>query len=465
MKSRLIPALALLLGACGFQAPAPKVTSPPETPPAPVSTLAAELRLPAADIARFLNDKTQKRIARLDDSKVKCPLAHCRLDLVATRNGPITARIEGARLALTLPFALDARMSFKLPFMKSSGEAHGTGRVLASSAFTLGPDWELLSRTQGRIEISRADLRLGPLRAELSNLLADQSEAIAKPIFKEVDKQLPKWANLRKHVAELWAKANAPIQIGKSPQAWLLLTPRHIFVGTPRAQGDALVLALGLETQARVQLGAEPQTRRPPPLPPREPMRARPEPRFHLQVPAMLPYGEAARLANERLKQPIMIGKSARVRVEQIAIIPSHDDVVVAARLCLAQEWDPFGWFDACGVTYLRGIPVFDGGRGVLRIKDVRYDAGTANLLVGAWSRLSGSDFTRELERRLVFDLSGQIAKLKEQVGRALAQGTRGHLALSGEMERFSAPTLTWTKEGFIALFSAEGTAHISFQP
>jgi hypothetical protein len=455
-------AIALLLAGCGFQAPAPKITPPAETPPAPTSTLDAELRLSTQDIEKFLNDKTAAQIARIDDKNVRCPLGKCRLDLIATRNGPITVSVEGNRLALSLPFNLDARIKLKAPFLQTSGEGHGTGRVTASSTFAIAPDWELHSNTQGTIDLSRADLRLGPITAELSGFLGDGTEDISRPIFKEVDKQMPKWANLKKHLTKIWAKAHAPIHIGKKPETWLVLAPRHVFVATPHMEGNALVLALGVETQARVLIGAKPEVAPLPPLPSPEAMRASPQRRFHLQVPALLPYNEALDLANRELeKHPIIVGGSTRVNVTELQIIPSHDDVVVSARLCLIRNWDFIGWFDACGRGYLRGTPVFDGTTGVLRIANVSYDLGTANLLVGAWEQLAGSDFTHELEQRMVFDLSGQIAKLKEQVGTALANGSSGDLSVSGRMESFGAPELSWTKDGFIAAFTAEGTVHV----
>lgn len=459
MNRGLALGFALGLAGCGFQAPAPKITPPAETPPAPVSTLDAELRLPVSDIEKFLNAQTEHQIARLDDKNVRCPFGQCRLDLIATRNGPIVVSPKGTRLALTLPFDIDARLKLKAPFLQTTGTARGRGRVTASSVFDIGPDWELRSRTQGTIDLSRADVRLGPITAELSGFLGDQGEAIARPIFKEVDKQMPKWANLRKHIVDVWAKANAPIQIGKNPQAWLLLAPRHVFVAEPHVEGNALVLALGVETQASVLLGARPETGAAPPLPMPEPMREAPQSRFHLQVPAILPYDEAASLANEQIeKHPIRVGGAAHMDVSELQIIPSRDDVVVSARLCLTQAWDPFGWFAACGRGYLRGRPELDGATGTLRITNVSYDAGTANALVGAWQQFAGTDFTQELGRRLVFDLSGQIAKLKQQIAAALAKGTGGDVSVSGELETFGAPELSWTRDGFIAAFTAEGS-------
>lgn len=457
---------AALLAGCGFQAPAPKVTPPAETQPPPLSTLDAELRLPLADIEKFLNEQTQTQIARLDDKDVRCPFGKCRLDLVATRNGPINVSVTNQRLGLVLPFNIDAQVHIKAPFMQTSGQAKGTGRVTATSRFDISPDWELRSDTRGTITLNRADLRLGPISAELSGFLGNESEAIARPIFKEIDRQIPKWANLKKPVGDAWAKAHRPIQIGKSPEAWLMLAPKHVFVAAPRVENNALLLAMGVAMQARVFVGAKPANMTVPPLPAPEPIRTRPQGRFHLQIPATLPYAEAARLAGQQIdKHPITIAGAIRVRVSELEIIPSRDDVVMAAKLCLAEGWDPFGWFDTCVHGYLRGVPVFNSETDTLRIMNISYDIGTANLLVGSWEALTGSVFTHELEKRLVFDLSDKIGGLKEQIAAALTKGTGGDIAISGGMEHFGSPELSWTKDGFIAAFTAEGTVHIVFQP
>ena len=459
MRRALTLAGSLALAACGFQAPAPKITPPAETPPPALSTLDAELRLPASDIAKFLNEQTQAQVARLDDKELRCPFGKCRLDLIATRNGPITVKALGDRLNLSLPFNIDAKLKLKAPFLQTTGTAQGTGRVTAASTFAVAPDWELRSHTTGTIDISHADIRLGPITAELSGLLGNQSELIARPIFKELDKQIPKWIALPKQIAKVWAKANAPVQIGENPRAWLVLAPQHVFVAPPRVENDTLVLAMGVVTQARVLLGGKPDDGRLPHLLAPEPMRAQPQSRFHLRVDAVLPYGEAIGLAERQLEaHPVVIAGSTRVKVSELQIIPSHDDVVVAARLCLDQSWNLFGWFDACGHGYLRGTPEFEGDTGMLRITHISYDVGTINLLVGAWQKLTGDDFMRALEQRLVFDLSPQIAELKNQLGAAVARGAQGDISVSGRMESFGAPKLSWSKDGFIAAFTAEGS-------
>lgn len=463
---RAIIFFALLLAGCGFQAPQPKITPPVATPTAPTSTLDAELRLPASEIAKLLNDKTQNQIARLDGKRVKCPLGKCELDLLATRNGPITVNLQGDRLALSLPFNINARIRLKMPLMKTSGEGQGTGLATATSAFSITPDWELHSKTQGTIEFSHADLQIGPASAELSDFLNDESDEIAHPLFKEIDSQLPKWANLQKRVAQLWAKAAMPIPVGKNPSVFLLLSPQRVFVSPPHVEGNALVVALGLVIQARAVVGDRPNVAFIPPLPAPEPMRGKPESRFHLLVPAILPYSEAVRLASYQIaKHPISIGNSTAVKISDLQILPSRDDVVVAARFCISPSWDPFGWFDACGQGYLRGVPVFDTATGVLRITKIVYDTDTLSALVGQWSGLAGPDFISELEKRFTFDLSGQITKLKDQVAKALAKGTGSDLSVSGQMESFGAPELSWTKDGFIASFTAEGAVKTAFQP
>ncbi|MGD0142863.1 MAG: DUF4403 family protein, partial [Rhizomicrobium sp.] len=119
--------LVLALAACGFDAPAPNRTPPPPAPPTPTSTLAATLVIPAATIVQELNDKTKDEIARITDQEVDCAIAKCRLNLVATKIGPITGSADGGKLSLSLPLTATADVALKALFVRTKAHGVATG--------------------------------------------------------------------------------------------------------------------------------------------------------------------------------------------------------------------------------------------------------------------------------------------------------------------------------------------------
>lgn len=451
--------LILTLGACGFQAPAPVRTPPPAPPPAPTSTLSAAFVVPAAAILQELNDKTKDEIARVSDQDVACAIAKCRLNLVATKTGPITGSADAGKLSLALPLTATADVALKTLFVRTKAHAVAAGTVQTATVFRLGPDWRLDTTTTGRVDLAQADLKLGPLKMSVADVWNHNEQHITQPLFKMLDKRVSSAVKIKPQAERLWAKAFHPIKIGKSPQAWLVLNPQRILVAQPATRDEAFVVSLGVEVQARVVIGdhAPEEPLRTPPLPAPVPLTA-PSNRFSFVVPALLPYDEAASLALKRLdKKPVRLD-GATVRFEKLEILPSGQDVVVALRFCVAEGWDPFGWSDACGDGYLRGTPVFDAASGTIRIANVHYDIATGSLVLNLLKTIESDELDKLVQNNLVFSVAKDLDKLDAELKTALAKPQKRGVSVTGDITSFGAPSLTWTKDGFLATFPAEGT-------
>ncbi len=449
--------LALALAACGFEAPAPKRTPPPPAPPPPVSTLAASLTVPVDALIQELNEKTKGEIARIADQPVDCAIAKCHLDLVATRTGPIVGAAVGNKLALSLPLSATADVKLK-SFFKATAHGDATGEIKTETSFALGPDWRLDTKTQGTVELSQAQLKLGPMKMSLADLWNHNEQHITQPLFKTLDKRIASGVKIKPQAQRLWERAQRPIRIGKKPPAWLVLSPERLLISQPAAKGNAFVVSLGVVVRARVELGDQPpeeplNTVLPPPGP-----LAAPSNRFSFVVPVMLPYDEAAALAMQKLtKNPLHIG-SSKVRFESLSILPSGQDVVIATHFCVAQSWDPFGWFDSCGDGYLRGVPHFDAASGTIRIENVHYDIATQSVVLGILRALESDELDKLIAGKLVFSVAKDLAKLDAEVTTALAKPEGRGVTIKGQVDSFGAPTLTWTRDGFLATFPAQGT-------
>jgi hypothetical protein len=452
-------ALVLTVAGCGFKAPEPNRTPPPQAPATPTSTLAATLVIPAATMVQELNDKTKDEIARIDDQPVDCAVAKCRLNLVATKTGAITGSADGGKLSLALPLSVTADVALKALFVKTKAHGVATGTVRTMTAFRLGPDWRLQTSTTGRVDLSQADLKLGPLKMSVADVWNHNEQHVTGPLFKMLDKRVSSAVKIKPQAERLWARAFHPIKVGKSPQAWLVLNPQRILIAQPTTQNDTFTLSLGVDVQARVVVSDRPpeEPLTTPPLPAPAALNA-PSNRFSFVVPALLPYDEAASLTLARLdKKPLHMG-SATVRFEKLQILPSGQDVVVALRFCVAQSWDPFGWFDACGDGYLRGTPVFDAASGAIRIANVHYDIATQSLMLNLLKAIESDELDKLVQNNLVFSVVKDLAKLDAELKTALAKPQKRGVSITGDITSFGTPTLTWTKDGFLATFPANGT-------
>lgn len=455
----LCAALLISLAGCGFEAPAPKRTPPPQTPEPPVSTVSVSLAVPVNDLAAMLNAKTERQIAQINDKKISCFIAKCKMGLIATRTGPITARAQNGGIAIDLPFAVMAHAKLKGGFFKSGADANAIGDAHAFSTLALTPDWHVQTHTHGDVQLSDSHLKLGPINMSVTDLWNHNDEHLSDEIFKQLDKKLGPAIKLKPQAEKLWARVQQPIRVGKKPLSWLVLSPQALRIGRVETVNNTLQVSLAADVRGRVVIADTPPVVKPAPLP-RPAALGKSSNAFMFTIPVTLPYDQAAKLALDRLnKRPPHVG-STQIKIVKLEILPSHDDVVVALRFCVAQKWDLFGWFDSCGDGYLRGRPVFDAATNNVRIAYVHYDTGTEDLLLKAMHWLAGDELAQQLQQHLVFNVAHDMDKLEASVTRALAKPQGRDVVIYGEVQGFGQPTLGWTDKGFLALFTAHGQVH-----
>jgi hypothetical protein len=366
-----------------------------------------------------------------------------------------------------VPLAATAQLELKTALFKTHANSLTTGAVHADTAISLGPDWHLRTDTQGKIDLSQAQLKLGPIKMNFADLWNRNQASLSAPLFKTLDRHVAQDIRIKPQAERLWLKVQRPIRVGKSPSAWLVLEPERIRVSTLATRDNAMVVSMGVDVRARVIVGDSP-----PQMPPDRVLPAPgpldvPSDRFSFVVPVLLPYGEASALAMKHLANtPIRVG-GGRVRFDRIEILPSHDDVVVAVHFCVAQSWDPFGWFDSCGEGYLRGTPVFDARTSTIRIEKMHYDIATEDMLLSVMRWLAGDEMSKALETKLVFNVGHDIEKLDDELKTALAKPQGRGVVVRGDVRSFGAPSLAWTTDGFLATFPATGTirADLNLKP
>lgn len=448
-------ALALLLSACGFEAPAPQRTPPPAAPPAPLSTLSATFTISMADVLAMLNDKTKTEIAHVKNKPVDCTIAKCHLDLIASRNGNFSGSATNGKLFLNLPFTVQAHLELKSRIFKTGADANTTGVAQSETALALGQDWKLEPQTTGTVKLSNAEMKIGPVKMNLTDLWNNNADHLSDPLFKAFDRHIETAVKIKDQAKRLWSKAQHPFRVGKSPTAWLVIAPEKIRIAGPFTQNNAIIVSLSVDGRAHVVVANQLPAAKPVPMPAPAPLGATSN-AFSVSVPMLLPYDEAVLLAMQRLKDKPIRVHGSRVHFQKLEIIPSGQDVIVAARFCVDQAWDPFGWFNACGDGYLRGVPQFDGKN--IRVTHVHYDIATQSIILSAMRALAGDELGRELETKLVFDVSKDIAKLQNELRETLGKKAGRGVIITGDIQSFGAPTLTWTKDGFLANFTAAGT-------
>jgi hypothetical protein len=455
----LLTGVAPFIAACDFEAPPPALTPPPVPPPPPVSSMNVTLAVPAADIARLLNEQTNKPIASLRDQNVKCAVGSCKLTMDAKRTGPIAVAAQNGALRIGVPFAVNAQLS--LPGMLSAVKANANlgGRIDASAALSFANDWQVRPETEGTVKFQNGRIHLGPMNTDLADVWNANAELLSRPLFRAFDAKIAAGVHPRGAIAKFWTGISVPIKVSQTPTAWLVLQPERIRIGAPATANNAVILNLGVDVRARMAVQDEVPAAKPTPLPAPAQLKGETN-RFAVAVPVVLSYETAAKLALDQLKKKPLRAGSHGLRIDKLQIIPSGKDVVVAASFCVTQNWDPTDALSGCGSGYLRGTPAYDAKARAIRIVGVHYDILTEDLMLKVMHSLAGPELGHELEKGLKFDIGKDIDRIEHDVAAALAKPQGDAVSVSGKVDRFGTPALTWTKEGFLATVSAEGSLH-----
>lgn len=465
MKAFRLGALGalLVLAGCGgvsqTSAPPPVLTPLPVPPPPPVSSVSATLSIPLSELQRIINEKAPQHFAELKNQKLRCGIGDCITTLDASRTGPITVSGRNGALVLGVPFSLQAAIALPGPLSVLRAGVNTAGELKATTGMALTPDWMIKPNTSGAVNFQNGRLKLGPFDTDFATLWNANAELLSRPLLSEIDAEMAPGLAPQKSVAQLWAGIFTPIKLGSTPTSWLVLQPEHIRVGLPSVANNALTMGLGVDVRARLVVNNERPDVHPTPLPPPAPVTGEAN-HFRVAVPAVLPYDQAAKLAlNILQKNPPRIG-SHILQIQSLKITPSGQDVVIEAGFCIAEKWDPSDTFSGCGSGYLRGVPQFDAASQTIRIAHVRYDVLTQNWMLSAMRGLAGDDLGKAMEQALQFNVAGQIKAAQNSVSAALAHPQGNVVTISGSVERFGPVTLSWTREGFVSMFSAEGSVH-----
>ncbi|GAA0542450.1 hypothetical protein FHS83_000265 [Rhizomicrobium palustre] len=456
-----VSAALLVLAGCGgvseTSAPPPALTPPPAQPLPPVSSVSATLSIPLSDLQRLVNEKVPQRFADIQNQKLKCVIGSCTTSLSASRTGPITFTNRNGALAISVPFAVSANIALPGLLSVVNAGVNTAGQLNAVTAVSLGPDWSIRPNTSGSVQFQNGRLKTGPLDTDFATLWNANAELLSRPLLSQIEAQMAPALAQQKTVAQIWAGVFTPIKLNTKPTTWLVLQPERIRVGTPRVQNDTLTMGLGVDVRARLAVSDARPNLVPTPLPPPALVNG-PANRFAVSVPAVLPYDEAAKLALDALKKnPPRVG-SHLLQINALKIMPSGQDVVIEAGFCIAEKWDPTDTFSGCGSGYLRGVPQFDTASQTIRIVNVHYDVLTQNWMLSVMRGLAGGDLAKAMEKALQFNVSGQIKGVQDSVRASLSRPQGEGVMISGAVQSFGPVTLTWSRDGFVAMMSAEGS-------
>ncbi|HEX9562668.1 MAG TPA: DUF4403 family protein [Gemmatimonadaceae bacterium] len=426
-----------------FDAPPPLVTVdlPDSLPPILASVVDAPITydmsgaLDSLEVAlpRRYGDITQRLQAGNN------PRAHFAFAVSRT---PFRMRLDGRTVSLSATVEYEARGWYR-PFIGPEvSAACGTGGVprpritatLVSSA-RITADWRLRTRTRiGRLEPAtdsiRDRCRITPFQLDITGRVLEAVRNLLEQGLANIDSGVARWDS-RGRFAQLWRTLQKPVRFTDS--VYMTMNPFSAQLGDIVARGDTVIALLRLIASPQVMTGPYPN----------EFELMKPMPRLDQQGHVgsgaqVLLEGTLSYPVATALLRKVLVGREFEQSGRRLVIEDVSVSGIGGGRVALGVNLGGA----VRGRLYFTGTPQLDRQRRELRVPDLDFDLGTADLLVQGMEWLKGEemrDFLRDRARVSEAELIGRLSALAEAgINRTLTDG----IVLSGTVHRAEATSV-----------------------
>lgn len=435
----LLAAAALALGACA--------TAPLPSPEIPASSRLTEpgtasfffpVEVPLAELGRMLDASVPKRMADTRKEEVAETLREDFYRYEVER-GPIEVGSSGEHLTFRFPVRGKITIGGRLrPIPLGRGlpveeTIDLDGEVFGTAVPSVKADWRLDLSPVAQISLARADLMLlDVVPVNLRSLLEEKLNPVLNRELRGAAGAAAAGLILRKEAEAAWRALHFSRQGLNGENLWLRFQPSEISLAKISEVGGVLRTGIGISGQVSMALGGEGKPPSVSPLPPPRLVEGG-EGRFELEIPLVASPAELSGLLNQSLKgSRHKLGRSRSMTVTAAKVEPEGDRLLISLDFEESQSKSGGG---AGGTLRLRGRPVFDPAKNLLRIADLRYDLATKSLRLRIANRLHREKLLKGLEKAARLDFTPTLRELEAEARTALRdvlrpRGVRGEVTL-----------------------------------
>ncbi|HEX6159162.1 MAG TPA: DUF4403 family protein, partial [Thermoanaerobaculia bacterium] len=264
-------------------------------------------------------------------------------------------------------------------------------------------------------------------------------------------------ANLRPQAQQIWSELQKPVEL--APRTWLVLDPIDVALTPLAGSGIVVTSTLSLRANTRVILGDKPAAGAKP-LPALKVASAVPS---GVRVPLDLeiPYSEATRIASAELGGKTFKVGGRDLKIDSIAVAPGQ-----SGKLRISASIDYRGGVlrNYRGIVHLDATPVFDPATQSIHFPDLEYalaDRGSVFRRLG--ERAVHDTLRARLRENIRFPLAEQLARLRNEVTRALTRPLGNGVMLRGKADLIQPVSVT-PRDRIVVHVIATGSAAVELR-
>ncbi|NIJ53180.1 DUF4403 family protein [Dyadobacter arcticus] len=288
-------------------------------------------------------------------------------------------------------------------------------KIRLISKIGISPNWQIKSETyvdsydwitDPSVKVAGISI---PIKSMASRLLNKNFEKITEAIDQEVANNL----ELKKNAELAWNIARQPVMLAKEYDTWLTIVPNSVVMTPLLAKNNVLRSVIGIKGYTQTITSAtKPAVTGIQKLPDLQIVDKVSED-FKIGLISLVSYEDAARLATAKFagEKFSFLGGQYNVEVTSVEMYGQNDRLVIKAGLK----------GNINGDIYLKGTPFYDPVTQQLSLKGLDYDLYTKSTIVRTAGWLLQGQFSRMMEKKMVFPVGEQITEAKKTIQKALA--------------------------------------------
>lgn len=421
-------------------------------PAMPVESYSAIPRKPQTSIINLYADLETSKLAELVNGQLDSVLyqdtsfednSGDNLKFKACKDGEVTLNFEQSELSWELPVKVTIQKGMKLfgynvPLV-DSWEYSGQVRLRFKTKLAINRDWSIKTTTlsDGYVWTKKPAVRIGGIDIPVTMVANMFLPSNLKTFSQEVDEIIAKGFDFRGYAEQGWQMLFNPFRIPGSYDAWLAITPYSVSLVPIQGSAGHLRLGAAITSDVECLLDNVPSSGKVTALPNIQPLKL-PSDTFKVNLLTDIPYTTINRMIKEQLGDSTFIFGNRRIRFETFRVYGTNGKMAVETTVSGSIK----------GTLYLTGVPYFLAEDTTLRIKDLKFDLKTRNLMMSSAKWLFSGKIERMIGRSVAIPFKSNISDIELQISRFFKHYPLGYgFELNGKLARLSVSELYLSPE------------------
>jgi len=276
-----------------------------------------------------------------------------------------------------------------------------------------------------------------PLTLVVNLLLPSNLQAFSQ----QIDDVVAKSFDFRGFAEMGWQALFNPFKIPGEYDAWISVTPYSVALVPVQGSEGHIRLGAAIKSDVECLIDNVPYSGKVTALPNIQPLKI-PSDTFKINLLTDVPYTTINRMITEQLGDSTFVFGKRRIKFETFRVYGTNDRMAVETTVSGSIK----------GTLYLTGIPYFCPEDTTLRIKDLKFDIKTRNLMISSAKWLFNGKIERMVSRSIAIPFKLNISETEHQITHFFNHYSLGYgFELNGKLVRLSVSELQLSPESIKA--------------